>query len=317
MKIVKLTTVINFCTNDFRLLRACVEGVRPFSHKILINVCDHFFDGTKENYALLEHAFRLCPDCLFIEYPFDPHQSYRRFTPYFPDHPYWRPEWHNTGRWVSYHFVPQESDYILFLDVDEIVDGQRFMQWLSTIDITPYSALRLAAHWYFREARYRAESCDDISLLVEKKAVHPDHLWSTDERMGIFDAVQGQKGRGVKGLDSAPLVDHYSWVRTKQELQKKFTSWSHYWERPWLDLLEAEYAGPFQGKDFIRRYTYNEITPRFDPLAVEIPDLPAISLQQHVENLSAFPHVIRVDRESMQKRELLDLIANDRPLNVY
>lgn len=313
---ITIATIINFCTNDFRLLKACVEGVRPFSHRIILSVCDHFFDGTEENYALVEEAFRLCSDCLCIEYPFYREQSYRRFTPYFPEHPYWRHEWPNAGRWIAYYFVPEAIDYILFLDVDEIVDAKRFMHWIEGTDILSYVAVRLSAHWYFREAKYRATSCDDISLLVAKKALHPEYIWSVDERMGIFDSISGpgKKARDVKGLDKTPLVDHYSWVRTKEELQKKFNAWSHHWERPWQDLLESEYAKPFQGQDFIRRYTYTEIEPRFDPLAVHIPDLPSISLEQHKENLSAFPHVVRVDREMMQKKALLDLIENDRPI---
>jgi hypothetical protein len=317
MNTVVLSTVINFCTNDFRFLRACIEGAHPFSHSILVNVCDHYFDGTEENYALLEHAYRSFPECVFIEYPFDPVHSYRRFTPHFPEHLNWRHEWHNTGRWIAFHFLPQECNFILFLDVDEVVDGTRFRQWLNQNAIMPYSALRLAAYWYFREARYRADCCDDISLLVNKKALHPDHLWSTDERMGIYIGLQGKKGNGVLGLDHAPLVDHYSWVRTKEELRKKFLSWSHHWERSWEELLEAEYAGPFQGKDFIRGYTYHEVEPLFDPLVVEIPDVHPISLQQHVKNLSIFPNVIRVDRETMQRKELLELVKQDYSLNVY
>lgn len=311
---INIATIISFCTNDFRLLEACVAGVRPFSQRIILSVCDHFFDGSEENYALVEEAFRLCPDCLWIEYPFYPQASYRAFTPHFPDHPFWRHEWHNTGRWVAYYFIPQNAEYILFLDVDEIVDGPRFMNWLEHFDLNSYAALRLSAHWYFREAKYQATTRDDISLLVAKKAIHPEYLWSVDERMGIFDAVSGKKERDVKGLDNIPLVDHYSWVRTKEELQKKFHTWGHHAERPWQELLKNEYAHPFKGQDFIRRYAYAEIEPHFDPLSVQIPDLPSVSLEQHRENLSALSHVVRVDREKMQRRALLDLVENDRCL---
>jgi hypothetical protein len=309
-----VSTVINFCSNDFRFLKACCEGARGFSQQIIITVCDHLFDGTEENYALLEHAFRMCPDVLFIEYPFDAKESYWRFSPYFPEHPYWRHDWHNTGRWIAFYFLPESCDYILFLDVDEIVDGPRFAEWLKQADVGSYSALRLAAHWYFREARYCARTCDDISLLVKKQALHPEYLWSTDERTGIFDAVRGKKEKGVKDRIARPFVDHYSWVRTQEELKKKFTAWGHYWERPWLDLLEKEYAGAFQGKDFVRHYDYEETVPRFDPLAVPIPELSPISLEQHRANLSAFPHVMRVDKKQMQRKELLDLVVNDRCL---
>lgn len=302
-----ITSVINFCTNEFRFLSKCIEGVRPFSDTILINTCDHYFDGTEENYALLEHAFRLFPDCQFIEYAFDPNNSYRRFTPYFPEHPHWRHEWHNTGRWISYYFLPSACDFILFLDADEIVDAQRFAEWLNACEIMAHSAFRLSAHWYFRKACYRALNADAITLFVKRDALHTDHLWNSDERMGIYLSISGKKANDVLGCDGKPLVDHYSWVRTYEELVKKFTSWGHFWERPWIDLLEAEYAQSFQGKDFIRGYTYETIVPHFDPLDVKIPNLSSISFTDHIKNVSSMHHVTRVDRQQMQRKELLEL----------
>jgi hypothetical protein len=302
-----LITVINFCTYDFRLLHACIEGVRNFSKKILITVCDHYFDGTQENYALLEHVFRQFPDCTFIEYAFDPEQSYRQFTPYYPEHYLWRHEWHNTGRWIAYHFLPKECDAIFFIDADEIVDQARFDPWFECNDVLAYSAIRFSAHWYFREARYRATSHDDASLLVNRRVLTPCLLWNSDERMGIFESVSGEKIKGVKGIDGHPLIDHYSWVRTKEELLKKFGAWGHHWERDWKGLLEKEYAEPFKGIDFIRRYSYLEIAPGFDPLQVHIPAMPYISLEEHKKNIRSFSNVISVDRQYMQRKALVKL----------
>jgi len=305
----QLTTVINFCTYDFRFLQACVEGVRAFSNKILIAVCDHYFDGTQENYALLEHVFRLFPDCAFIEYAFDPNLSYRQFSPYFPEHHQWRHEWHNTGRWIAYYFLPKECDYIFFIDADEIVDGVRFLQWLEHHDVSAYSAIRFAAYWYFREAGYRASAHDDASLLVNKRALSPQDLWNSDERAGILEHISGQKLKGVKGIDQNPVIDHYSWVRTKEELLKKFTAWGHHWERDWKNLLEAAFSAPFKGTDFIRGYSYHPVEPRFDPLKVVIPELPQISLEQHIKNTASFSNVTRVDRKHMQRKEMQDFLC--------
>lgn len=309
MESLKITSVINFCTYDFRLLQACVEGVRAFSSRIIITVCDHYFDGTQENYALLEHAFRLFPDCAFIEYAFDPDQSYRQFTPYFPEHHQWRHEWHNTGRWIAYYFLPKECDYIFFIDADEIVDGVRFIQWLEHHDVSVYSAIRFAAYWYFREARYRSTSHDDASLLVNKHALSPLDLWNSDERAGILEKISGQKLKGAKGIDQNPVIDHYSWVRTKKELLKKFTAWGHHWERDWGNLLEAAFSVPFNGTDFIRGYSYHPVEPRFDPLSVEIPEPQHVSLEQHIKNIPSFSNVTRVDRKQMQQKEMRDFLC--------
>jgi hypothetical protein len=187
------TAVINFCSNDFRFLRACIEGVRPFSKQILITVCDHFYDGSRENYALLEHAYRQFPDCQFIEYAFDSQQSYRRFSSYYPEHHNWRHEWANTGRWIAYYFLAADCEWIYFLDVDEILDKERFVSWLQSSDISDLTALSFSAHWYFREAKYQAIPCDDISLMVKKSALSCEHLWHSDERTGILISMKGKK----------------------------------------------------------------------------------------------------------------------------
>ena len=307
--LMQFTSVINFCTYDFRLLQACIAGVRPVSSTILITVCDHYFDGTQENYALLEHAFRLFPDCSFIEYAFDPEQSYRQFTPYFPEHYQWRHEWHNTGRWIAYYFLPKECDWIFFVDADEIVDGVRFAQWLEHNDVRAYSAVRFAANWYFREAQFRATSYDDASLLVNKRVLSPLDLWNSDERAGILENVVGQKLKGAKGMDLNPLIDHYSWVRSKEELFKKFTAWGHHWERDWKNLIETEFSAPFKGTDFIRGYSYRHVEPRFDPLSVEIPELPHVSLEQHIINIASFSNVARVDRKQMKRKEMMEFLC--------
>jgi hypothetical protein len=305
-----IASVINFCSNDFRMLRACIEGVRPFSRAILIPVCDHFFDGTCENYALLEHAYRSFADCLFIEYAFDAEQSYRPFSPHFPEHPQWRHEWANTSRWIAKYFLPEEAEYVLFLDADEILDAERFSLWLKHQDITSYSALSFAAYWYFREARYQATRHDDISLMVKKSALSSEHLWSSDERAGTLIHMPGEKKYHIKGADGHPMVHHYSWVRTKQELLKKFTTWSHHWERPWAGLLETELSSPFTGTDFIRGYEYCTVSPYFDPLAEPIPLLEKVSLLQHVRHIKKLSNVIRVEKKEMQRKEILDFVKN-------
>jgi hypothetical protein len=195
---------------------------------------------------------------------------------------------------------------VLFLDSDEIVDGDRFASWLERQDLSSAVAWSLAAYWYFREACFRATRWDDISLLVRREALMAELLWHRDERAGILIALKGKKHYGVRGEE--PFVHHYSWVRTKEELLCKFSTWSHHWERDWAQLVQKEFAHPFQGTDFIRGYTYESHVPIFDPLQVIVPKFPPISYEQHVKQVRQFPHVITVDRAEMRKRELCSLI---------
>lgn len=297
----RITAVISFCSNDWRFLRRCIEGVSPACQKIIVTVCDHFFDGTEENYALLHEAFRQFPQCTFLEFCFHPSQTYRPFSPLFPEHIHWRHEWHNTGRWLAYLYAAKETDYFLFLDCDEIVDASAFSEWLPQHS---FDACRFAAYWHFREAKFEALAQDDVGLLVKTQSVHSEFFWSEHERSGIFHQIEGEKKLDVKGLDGRPMMRHYSGVRTKDELQKKLSAWGHHWERDWLQLLEEEYSRPFNGSDFVRRYQYQEVAADFDPLAVVVPVSTRLALEQHLEALPDFRNVMRVTREEAFRMDL-------------
>lgn len=304
MSFPKITAVISFCSNDWRFLKYCIAGVAPLCEEILITVCDHFFDGTEENYALLEEAFRRFPSCRFLEFSFDPQESYRFFSSVYPGHPNWRHEWHNTGRLISYFYAAPYSQYLLFLDCDEIVDSQAFSLWLLQADLEKYAAMRFASYYYFREAKFEALAQDDFGLLADKKALHLEFLWDEDERMGIFHNVIGEKKLGVRGLNGEPMIRHYSGVRTKLELLKKFATWGHHWERNWTELVLEEFSRPFNGRDFLRKYRYREVEPILDPLQEQIPLLSSVSLEQHLKGLHRFPNVTMVSREEIFRRQL-------------
>ncbi|MBS0604706.1 MAG: hypothetical protein JSS60_06690 [Verrucomicrobia bacterium] len=304
MAAAKITAVISFCSNDWRFLKRCVDGVSPFCQEILITVCDHFFDGSSENYALLEEAYRRFPHCKFLEFAFDPNESWRAFSPLYPEHPDWRHEWHNTGRWLGFLYSSSKTDNLFFLDCDEIVDSQRFLDWMDSANMTSYSAYRFAGLWHFREAKYVADTYDDLSLLVNKSKLHSSFLWDEDERCGLFQHLAGEKKKSVKALDGLPMIRHFSGVRTKEEWMKKLSSWGHHWERDWTALVEEEFSRPFNGEDFIRRYHYNEINAPFDPLLEEVPVLNKVTLKEHLKGLHRFPNVIMVNREESFRKEL-------------
>lgn len=299
-----LTAIVSFCSNDWRFLEACIAGIRPISQQILITVCDHFFDGAEENYALLQEAFSQFPDCTFLLFDFDSRFTYRYASPLFPDHPDWRREWHNTGRFLSFYFVHPTSEYLLFLDSDEIVDGERFAKWLDGVDNSNTSACRFFGYRHFREAKYVAKQGESLGLFLQKKLLNPEWLWDSDERMGVFSLFPGKKEIEVLGVDNLPLLSHYTGVRTRQELYRKCAAWGHHWERDWESLINREFSQPFTGADFFRSYTYGTKNVRFDPLLVKIPQLPVKSLEQFRRDLHHFPHVIPIGQKEAFKRQL-------------
>jgi hypothetical protein len=301
----QLATVINFCTNDHRFLNECVKNAKCFSSQVVISICDHFFNGEEENYALLESIYHEFQDCLFIEYEFDLNSPYGRTTPFPEEDLEAIHHWHNSGRLVPFYFLDESIEYIFFLDVDEIADGPKFNEWLDSLNYQQFSALRFCSYWYFREAQYRATTFPVTSLMVKKAGLDPDLLLNLDERMGAFYSLPGKKNLSARGLDEKPLVHHYSWVRTKEEMLRKTRCWGHHWERDWNQLIEEEYSREFNGRDFVRYYEYVAVDPHFDPMALPPPKtMSKIPLDQHVENLKTFANVKRVNAQDIFRLDL-------------
>ena len=81
-----LATVINFSTNEAPFLSHCLEEVAHFSNQIVVSICDHFFDGTPEDLALLHSIYHAHPHVQFIQYAWSDKNFYGQHSTYF---------WHN------------------------------------------------------------------------------------------------------------------------------------------------------------------------------------------------------------------------------
>ena len=273
-------TIINYCTNDYRFLRPCIEAAQRFSDQIIIPVCSHLFDGVPENRDLLHQSYSEHPDVQFIEFAYDekPYGHYSCLTPEDED---WSHYLHSTARYVGYQFV-KECDQVLFLDVDEVVD-----QSFSVDEWHEYNAVRLPSYFYFREPVFRAIDCFPLNALLVRKAAIESSEMILDvlERKGLYDQIEGRKM-----VASKPLVHHYSWVRTEAELRQKVRTWGHRHDQNWTALIKKEFAEPFQGIDRIHRFQYETVDPLHDVLK-------EISYRKSPE--IHFSHVVQVNRQKI------------------
>ncbi len=186
-----IRTVINFCNYDFASLSLCIEVVQEFSSQIINPVCDHMFNGEKE-------------DPLFLQ-----------------------------------------KIYALFLDCDEIIDNSSFRDWLEHFDYTQYTAIRLANYWYSRSSSYRATTWEDTPLLLRKTKENLQALMHPQERAGTYFVACPDKKRMCLSLNKKPMVHHFSWVRTKEQMLKKVSNWGHRKDRNWKHLVEQEFSSSF------------------------------------------------------------------------
>lgn len=246
----KIATMVNFCSNETKFIDRCLQEALKFSSQVVVPVCDHFFDGQPEDLDTLRAVASRHPEVHFTGFAFEA-----------SPHPPWY--WPSLARVVGLRHLEPEIDWVLFLDADEIVEGDKLHAWLQRGDFRAFKALCLANYWYFRESRYRATQLEDSAVLIRRSEIQEAAIMDPMERIGIYSAALGPKQRYVKNAAGEVMVHHYSWVRSKAEMLRKVRAWSHREERDWESLVEAEFAQPFSGRDFIHGYTLEEVEPFF------------------------------------------------------
>ena len=244
-----VSAVISYCTNDYRFVGECIAQALRVAEEVVVVCCDHFFDGTPENRALLEQTRRENPRARFVEFPFDPGRAAPiRY-------------WHNLARLTGIRALGGPSRYVLFLDADEVVEGDLVRAWLGAGGAGLFKAQKLASYWYFREPSYQATTLEESVLLVRRDRLTEVVLMGPDERESIYKGVGWPRRRGVRGPEGRVMAHHYSWVRTKDEMLRKVRTWGHAGDRDWVRMIEEEFSGPFRGTDFVHGYQYRTVEP--------------------------------------------------------
>jgi hypothetical protein len=282
-----IATIINYCTNDFRFIGRCIREARKFSRQIIVPVCDHFFDGSPENRALLDATYAAYPDVLFLEFAYNVKRLYTPYIQRLPEDEDWGALWHSTARYLAFLYLAEEIQYLLFLDADEIVEGERFSSWLREEDYQQWEALWFFAYCYGFQASKRSPDLQQTALLTRRGAVSPLKIFSAQERFGLFAGLAGPKRLQIFGLDGNPMIHHYSWVRPRAECLKKSSTWGKKdqcdW-KTWLATAQSEMKN------------YQDVKLYFDPLTVSVPT--------RFSKGQSFSHVIQVNPQIAFRREL-------------
>jgi len=246
---VKITTLINYCTNDYKFISACITEALKFSHEVIVPYTDHFYDGSLENKELLDKTIKENPEAKFEFFTYDPKLDV------LPQH------WVTYARVVGWKKADPETDFILFLDADEVVDGNRFLLWLQKFPLPKMNVVKLSNYYYFRDIAYQSETFEDSAVIARKTMLTEPMIMDFLDRDKSFRDIPEPKARMVLGTDNQPLVHHYSWVRNEEEMIKKVSTWGHSHERDWVQLVKDEFANGFTGVDFVHGYKYKTVEP--------------------------------------------------------
>ena len=247
-----ISTVISYCSNDKDFINACISHAKPFSKQISVCACTNFFDGQKEDSENLMKVVEANQPLLFTIFPF-----YQRFQGDRENYG----QWHNRMRAHGWQSLTEPTDWVLFLDADEIVDTDKFIHWLANFNVNASSAYRFLGYWYFRDTCWQANQTEEVSVMTRWNKCNWNYLdCCPGERFGLLDA---QSQRNVADILNQPMFHHYSWARTKEGMLRKVKSWGHSGNKPWNELIEKEFKREFNEtcKDFVHNYTFKKVGP--------------------------------------------------------
>jgi hypothetical protein len=236
-----VSVIISYCNNDFQFIQESLQQVTKFSDDVQISYCTHSLDGEIEDPEIISEMKKLAikyeAKTIECKYDLDKNARYH----------------HNLMR-----FIPTwnaENDYILYLDADEIIEGEIFADYLTTNEYLNHDVLCFECYWYFRDRKNRAKTKESAGVLVRKKLCTHNYIFSEAERGEFVNRKEINWVENFK-VDGNPIMHHYSWVRTKEQMLKKINCWAHKGERNWQELVEEEFSRDFNGTDFVHNYKY-------------------------------------------------------------
>lgn len=238
----KVSAIIPYSTTDFKFLKTCIDSIETFCEEIIVVYSDHFYDGEKENFDLIKRSILENPKANFIcqEWHSGKHPQY----------------WINKAKIKGFDSLKKETNYILLLDTDEIVETKKMIYFLNHLD-EKYNSYCFSTYWYFREPCYQALQTENLPVMVKKEKFKydPDFIHADRQQCKIEPCLEGVKN------NSLPFIHHYSWVRNKKEMLRKTSSWGHKHDKDWQKLIEEEFSREFNGKDFVHNYDYKIVKP--------------------------------------------------------
>ena len=245
-----IEAVVLYSSNDRRFAEACIQSLVDMGIKTHVITYSHMWNGTPEDQeVLLNSLSAFIGNPLYFQYTIDWQEGQ---SPWY---------WEGLGRYLGTQEVSDSSEYIMYIDIDEIVDPEKFQRWIDQGQHKAFDAIRLATYWYWREPIYQATQLEDNVVMLKTQIAKQLPL-----QPGGRDVYFHSSSNSIRNIGAQdPMVHHYSWVRTKEEMLNKVSNWGHAGDKGnWKDLVEEEFSRPFNGQDFLHNYQYKIVDNKFN-----------------------------------------------------
>lgn len=241
-----IEAVVLYSSNDSRFFKPCINNLLEAGVKVHVVTYSHMWNGDLEDTLVLENSKKI----------FESNPNYNQYQiEWQPGNSPWY--WEGIGRYLATQEVSKNSEYILYIDVDEIVELEGFKDFIQKEEYKHFDSVRLSNYWYFREPIYQATTKENTVVMCKTSIAQS--LPPTLGGRNIY--FVGNKN--TLGTDNT-FIHHYSWVRTKEEMIKKVSNWGHNKDRDWMSLIEQEFSHTFNGTDFVHGYQYNIVENKFN-----------------------------------------------------
>jgi len=238
---------------------------------VVVVYADHLSDGTKEDLSYVDavraqvESSRPGGTVVWAPVRWFPGRTSRFWVRYL--------------RWVGFGLVPRGTDYLMWLDADEVIDAPRFVEWWASAAAPPSSGeatVKLDTFVYFRDERFQSTVLQNSPVVVRRSSLDSVSLFFDNdgkEREMFFDDLPTKGTAHAAGRDGKPLVHHYSWVRTKEGMLQKVRAWGHNADGGnWEAKVEEEFSHPFKGKDFVHGDAFRTLPSSWlDTLRARLP----------------------------------------------
>jgi hypothetical protein len=249
-----ITTIITYCTNDHSYLAECINAVKPFSTNIILAVADKLWNGKPEDFTIQARLGMMLKDepNIFVA-------GYKVLEKINPPKFYVN----ESKRQALLHMLQYklEADHVLLLDCDEIIDTSKFLDYLGEGFYKNYDAIRFAAHWYFRERRYRAIQDSEVAGVLYNFNTFCDLFLINNYPKWWGLPAPGKNIINAKDRHCDKMVHHYSWVREKDAMLIKAANIGHSDDWNLVGMVMDEFEHEFNGTDFLpgHEYEYEDV----------------------------------------------------------